>query len=112
MIDVKDEVMVALTEISGVKVYYNYPEAAVRGNIITYYELDNTIGSIADNSEYSSRISFQIDIWTKNMDDLIDLSLKVDEKMSENGFYRQMAQEIKDLENKRRRKTMRYTTLR
>ena len=68
MKNLKPQILKKLEEILDVEVSYFYPQKW--GNLdkvpaISYYEMDNSMSSKADDEEYSSNIALQIDIWAK-----------------------------------------------
>ena len=64
MINLKPQIYEKLREISDSEVSYFYPEKWIKGKkLISYYELDNSEASGADDEEYSSNIAIQVDVW-------------------------------------------------
>lgn len=109
MINLKPQIRKKLEEISNVEVFYFYPDEWVKDNIISYYELDNSEASDADDEEYSSNIAIQIDIWCNTPDDCSALAIEVNKKMKELEFKRTLVLDLNEKDAiKKHRKTMRF----
>lgn len=109
MINLKPQVRKKLEEISNVEVFYFYPDEWVKEKIISYYELNNSEASDADDEEYSSNIAVQIDIWCDTPDDCSSLAIEVNKKMKELEFKRTLALDLYEKDAiKKHRKTMRF----
>lgn len=87
MIDVRSEIKELLETVifsKPFKVRELSPAIAEDGILLTYFELNN-IGTQID---FVDDLSFQIDVWTKDLEELVDLSILVDEKMTKQGWKR------------------------
>lgn len=78
---------------------------------ITYYELNNTDEDYADDDPFSSRVSFQISIWTKDPAQISPIALEVDQTMAESGFYRTFTTDLYEDDTKVFHKPMRYSII-
>lgn len=105
---IKERVYQALSGITEATVSYYYPEDF---NLvlpaITYYELDNSALSYADDRECLSDVDIQIDIYSR--DSTTALACEVDKAMAGLDFIRAYSGDLYDAENKLQHKTMRYT---
>ena len=111
MINLKPQILKKLEEISDVEVSYFYPEKWTNINkksAISYYEMDNSVSSKADDEEYSSNIAVQVDIWTKSSSKCSKLAIEVNSKMEELEFERTLAVDLFEQETKIYHKTMRF----
>ena len=111
MINLKPQVLEKLKEISNVEVSYFYPQKWTnldKKPAISYYEMDNSVSSKADDNEYSSNIAIQIDIWAKSPSKCSDLFIQVNKKMEELDFERTLATDLFEQETKIYHKTIRF----
>ncbi len=109
MINLKPQIYEKLKEISNVEVSYFYPEKWVKGKkLISYYELDNSEASGADDEEYSSNIAIQVDIWCDMPSECSKLAIEVNKKMRELGFSRTLALDLYEQGAMKHHKTMRF----
>lgn len=67
------------------KVKMAFPESINDGNIISYFELTNT----STNIPIVDDISYQIDLWFYDLEELLTALSCVDKVMTEKGFLRQ-----------------------
>lgn len=111
MKNLKPQILKKLEEISDVEVSYFYPEKWTNINkkpAISYYEMDNSVSSRADDEEYSSNIAVQVDIWAKSSSKCSKLAIEVSNKMEELEFERTLAVDLFEQETKIHHKTMRF----
>ena len=111
MINLKPQVLNKLKEISNVEVSYFYPQKWTnldKKPAISYYEMDNSVSSKADDNEYSSNIAIQIDIWAKSPSKCSELFIEVNKKMEELDFERTLATDLFEQETKIYHKTIRF----
>lgn len=111
MINLKPQILKKLQEISDVEVSYFYPQQwnnLDKKPAISYYEIDNSMSSRADDEEYSSNIAIQIDIWAKSPSKCSELAIKVNDKMEDLEFERTLATDLFEQETKIYHKTMRF----
>lgn len=111
MINLKPQIYEKLKEILDVEVSYFYPQKwsnLDKKPAISYYEIDNSVSSKADDEEYSSNIAIQIDIWAKNPSRCSEIAIKVNEKMEELEFERTLAVDLFEQETNIYHKTMRF----
>lgn len=111
MINLKPQILKKLEEISDVEVSYFYPQKWTnldKKPAISYYEMDNSMSSKADDEEYSSNIAIQIDVWAKSSSKCSSLAIEVNDKMSELDFERTMSMDLFEQETKIYHKTMRF----
>jgi len=111
MINLKPQILKKLEEISDVVVSYFYPQNwsnLDKRPAISYYEMDNSTSSKADDKEYSSNIAIQVDIWTKVSSKSSKLAIEVNNKMEELDFERTLAVDLFEDETKIYHKTMRF----
>lgn len=108
MINIKPRILKKLKEISDVEISYFYPQNWSKLPAISYYEMDNSVASRADDGEYSSNIAIQIDIWAKTPSKCSNLAIQVDTKMEELGFVRTLAVDLFEQETKIYHKSMRF----
>lgn len=108
MINLKPQILKKLKEISDVEVSYFYPQDWAKLPAISYYEMDNSIASKADDEEYSSNIAIQIDIWAKSSSQCSKLAIQVNEKMEDLEFERTLAVDLFEQDTNIYHKTMRF----
>ena len=111
MKNLKPQILKKLEEISNVEVFYFYPQKwnnLENKPAISYYEMDNSMSSKADDEEYSSNIAIQIDIWAKSSSKCSKLAIEVNSKMEELEFERTLAVDLFEEETKIYHKTMRF----
>lgn len=111
MKNLKPQILKKLEEISDVEVSYFYPDKwsnLSKKSAISYYEMDNSISSKADDKEYSSNIAIQVDIWAKTPSKCSKLAIEVNDKMEELDFERTLAIDLFETETKIYHKTMRF----
>lgn len=88
------------------KVKMAFPESINEGNIISYFELTNinTTFSVVDD------ISFQVDLWFFDLDELFTMLSLVDKALTEKGLLRQFVSPDSMLHDSSGylRKTLRY----
>lgn len=108
MINLKPQILKKLEEISNTEVFYFYPQNWTNLPAISYYEMDNSTASKADDEEYSSNIAIQIDIWAKSSSECSKIAIQVNEKMQELEFERTLALDLFEDATKIYHKTMRF----
>ena len=111
MINLKPQILKKLQEISNVEVSYFYPQkwnCLDKKPAISYYEMDNSMSSKADDEEYSSNIAIQVDIWAKSSSKCSSLAIEVNNKMEELDFERTLATDLFEQETRIYHKTMRF----
>lgn len=109
MINLKPQVYKKLQEISDVEVSYFYPEKWVKGKkLISYYELDNSEASRADDEEYSSNIAIQVDVWCDSPNECSKLAIEVNKKMKDMEFHRTLCLDLYEQGAIKHHKTMRF----
>lgn len=108
MINLKPQILKKLKEISDVEVSYFYPQNWAKLPVISYYEMDNSMASKADDEEYSSNIAVQVDIWAKGSSECSKLAIQVNKKMEGLEFERTLALDLFEQETKIYHKTMRF----
>lgn len=111
MINLKPQILKKLEEISDVEVSYFYPQKWTnleKKPAISYYEMDNSMSSKADDEEYSSNIAIQVDIWAKTPSKCSKLAIDVNTKMEDLDFERTLALDLFEQETKIYHKTMRF----
>lgn len=108
MINLKPQILKKLEEISTVEVSYFYPQNWANLPAISYYEMDNSMASKADDEEYSSNVAIQIDIWAKSPSECSKIAIQVNEKMQELEFERTLALDLFEDATKIYHKTMRF----
>lgn len=109
MINLKPQIYNKLKETSADEVSFFYPEKWTKGKkILSYYELDNSEASVADDEEYSSNIAIQIDVWCDTPSECSKLAIEVNKKMKELGFKRTLALDLYENGALKHHKTMRF----
>lgn len=109
MINLKPQILKKLEETSADDVSYFYPQKWTKGKkLISYYELDNSEASEADDEEYSSNIAIQVDIWCDSPSECSKLAIEVNKKMKELGFKRTLALDLYEEGAIKHHKTMRF----
>lgn len=109
MKNLKPQILRKLEEISSVEISYFYPQKWAKGKkLISYYELDNSEASEADDEEYSSNIAIQVDIWCDSPSECSKLAIEVNKKMKELDFKRTLALDLYENGAIKHHKTMRF----
>jgi len=111
MINLKPQILKKLQEISGIEVFYFYPDNwsdLEKKPAISYYEMDNSVSSKADDDEYSSNIAIQVDVWAKGPSKCSEIAIQVNSKMEELDFERTLAVDLFEQETNIYHKTMRF----
>lgn len=109
MINLKPQILKKLKETSADDVSFFYPQKWTKGKkLISYYELDNSEASQADDEEYSSNISIQVDVWCDTSNECSKLAIEVNKKMKELGFTRTLALDLFEEGAIKHHKTMRF----
>ena len=108
MINLKPHILKKLEEISNIEVFYFYPQNWADLPAVSYYEMDNSTASKADDEEYSSNITIQRDILAKSTSECSKIAIQVNEKMQELEFERTLALDLFEDATKIYHKTMRF----
>lgn len=109
MINLKPQISKKLEETSADDVFFFYPNKWVKGKkLLSYYELDNSEASGADDEEYSSNIAIQVDIWCDTASQCSKLAIEVNTKMRELGFHRTLCLDLHEEGAIKYHKTMRF----
>jgi hypothetical protein len=95
--------------LGGPRIYFMMAPDAEEFPRITYFELNNTDEDYADDDPISSRVSFQISIWTKDPAQISPLAQEVDRTMTEVGFYRTFTTDLFEADTLVYHKPMRYS---
>lgn len=84
-----------LKELGIVKsVSYSYPETFTNLPCITFYEANNSITEFTEDDEYLSEINYVIDIWDSLYENINNIAIKVNEKLKEIGFIREVSYDV------------------
>lgn len=108
MKNIKPQILKKLKEISDVEVSYFYPQNWSKLPAVSYYEMENSVASRADDGEYSSNIAVQIDIWAKTPSKCSSLAIQANKKMEELEFIRTLAVDLFEQETKIYHKSIRF----
>ena len=108
MIDVKPDVQKALSAIEGVKAFFYYPKSFKELPCVSYYELNNTPDTGADDQEYLSEIVYVVDVWGSTSSIVTAIAIAAAEKMEGIGFAREFSHDVDPPESAVRHKTMRF----
>lgn len=87
MVDIREQIKNMLKEIETnieYEVKMQFPQSFAEGNLITFFELTNE----STNISCVDKIAFQIDVWTYDIETMVELSLKADEVITRVGFLR------------------------
>lgn len=99
-----------LKELGMVKgVNYSYPETFSKLPCITFYEANNSIVRYTEDDEYLSEINYVIDIWAETYEQINNIAIKVNEKLKEIDFIREVNYDVPSEEIKH--KFMRFKTI-
>jgi hypothetical protein len=109
--NLKEEVNKALDKIPGARASFFYPQSFPpdgqgRQAAISFYELSNTEGILADDEEYASDIDMQVDVWSKGSASRV--AEEVVKAMRGLGFNRAFAGDLYEKESGLNHKTMRF----
>ncbi len=99
-----------LKELGIVKgVNYSYPETFSKLPCITFYEANNSIAIYTEDDEYLSEINYVIDIWAESYEQINNIAIKVNEKLKEIDFIREVSYDVPSEDIKH--KFMRFKTI-
>ena len=87
------------------RVFFYYPNDFTTMPAISYYD---NLNSSADGSDLLTNLGFQIDVWSKNVDDCKAITAAADTAMRSLGFRRSFSQQITDPSNGYRHQSMRF----
>lgn len=90
MINAREQIKTLLESIelsTPFKVKMQFPQSKTDGVLITYFELLNESTDIP----CVDKLAFQIDCWAYEIETLVELFIKVDEKLINTGFLRQFS---------------------
>lgn len=90
-------------------VNYSYPEIFSKLPCITFYEANNSIVKFAEDDEYLSEINYVIDIWAETYEQINNIAIKVNEKLKEIDFIKEVSYDVPSEEIKH--KFMRFKTI-
>lgn len=90
-------------------VNYSYPETFSKLPCITFYEANNSILKFTEDDEYLSEINYVIDIWAETYEQINNIAIKVNEKLKEIDFVREVSYDVPSEEIKH--KFMRFKTI-
>lgn len=107
MIDVNNEAKKALLN-TGYNIVYQYPEHFINLPVISYYNLAEKGAFYADNSECIQTGYIQADIWSRSPKECYDISIKVNDAFTAEGWTRQMSMDVPKRNDKLYRRTMRF----
>lgn len=92
MVDVKKEVVQALKK-TGLPISYEMFIEEKHIPCISYIEVHNADKLIGDSVEYSE-VAFQVTLWTKDIEELINISNIIDSELKALGFIRRSCNEL------------------
>lgn len=90
-------------------VNYSYPETFASLPCITFYEVNNSIAKFTEDDEYLCEINYVIDIWAKSYEEIDNIAIKVNEKLKEIDFTREVSYDVPSEDIKH--KFMRFKTI-
>ena len=98
MVSLNKEIFNKLSEIKELgivkSVNYSYPETFSNLPCITFYEINNSTVEFSDDDEYLSEINYVVDVWANDYEQLNNISVKVNEKLKEIGFIREISYDV------------------
>ena len=107
MKNLKPQIFDALKSTSADDVVFFYPDKWEKSKkIISYYELDNSEASGADDEEYSSNIAIRVDIWCDTPSECSELAIEVSSKMRKMDFIRTLSLDLHEDGALKHHKTM------
>lgn len=107
MIDVNLEAEKILAMLD-VKVVYQYPERFTSLPVISYYNVAECGAFYCDNTECIQEGYVQVDIWSDTPKKCGELSVKVNEIMTKDGWVREMSMDVPRKNEKIYHRTMRF----
>lgn len=108
MIDLTAKIASVLKSIAPVELAW--PEATFKPPLITITEVENAVNLVLQGNERLSDITFQIDVWCKDVKSVQEMSALVSERLTALGFIRGSSMIIPDPSHIAR-KTMRFRAL-
>lgn len=107
MIDINKEAQKALSNLK-YTVVYQYPADFNDLPVVSYYNLSETGGFYADNTECIQNGYVQIDIWSDTGAKCGEISIEVNEVMERDGWTRKMSMDVPKKNEKIYHRTMRF----
>lgn len=107
MLDINIEAEKSLSKLN-CAVVYQYPEKFSALPVISYYNLTESGGFYADNSECVQDGYIQVDIWSDAPAECGRLSIEVNEVMERDGWTREMSMDVPKRDEKIYHRTMRF----
>lgn len=107
MVDINTEAKKVLSALD-CKVVYQYPEVFTEESVISYYNLTERGAFYADNRECIQDGYVQVDVWSKIPKECADISIRVNDAMTADGWTREMSMDIPKKNEKLYHRTMRF----
>lgn len=107
MLDINKEARKSLSKLD-CRVVYQYPETFSKLPVVSYYTLTECGGFYADNDESIQDGYVQIDIWSDIPAECGELSIRVNELMTNDGWTRSMSMDVPKNNEKVYHRTMRF----
>lgn len=107
MTDINIETAKALSELD-CPVNYQYPDTFSALPTVSYYNLTERGAFWADNEECIQSGYVQIDIWARIPSECGELSAKINDAMTRNGWTREMSGDVPKKDEKIYHRTMRF----
>lgn len=107
MIDINKMAEMSLSRLE-CNVVYQYPEEFATLPVVSYYNVAEKGGFYADNSECIQDGYVQIDVWSKKPAECGELSIKINEIMTEDGWTRELSMDIPRKDENIYHRTMRF----
>lgn len=98
MINVRQAIYNALNTAVGAQagVYHFYPDKDAAYPAVSFYESANHASERADGSEYLTEVTYQADVWTRDLVSACDIAETVNTAFAGLGFRREMMNDIYD----------------
>lgn len=112
MVDVNEQVKDLLEQgIGGVTVKFQYPDSFNNLPVVTYYTISQRGSSAYDNIVAARNNTIVIDIWADYPKTCADLSKKINELMSGDGWYHEWEMDVPNTDSSVKHRTMRFTKI-
>lgn len=108
MIDIRAQMLTMLQEAAGTApVFDQYPEGDAAFPCVSFFESGNEIYKMAGGKEYLSLVTYTVDIWGYDWDEIDPILHAINEKMQALGFTRDQCADAP--QPGMRHKTLRYS---
>lgn len=111
MVDLKRKVFEALDAVVPGHVYFVTPPADAVEPCVSFLEVENADAVFADDEAVGVTVTYEVDVWAQQEDDILTLVQSVDTALKGMGFDRLHASDLPPDENHLYHKNLQYTQI-